>query len=217
MIRDPFLSVCQVHIVSRHGKSRCPLQRHPYGHSIPLPGIFAARSAPCPNPPPLRRHIPKFSASPKKCRFGFRALRSVIPRYRIPLGPFVLAQIPPRAAPSRSPAQFSASANAPPASAYLTMVALLLLGVYYHKMMCCLAGAAFDFRWPNFHFLHDGRMMTVESRRKFVRPAASFFSGRVSQSPNNTAACCPHAHRTHHHGGSLPRERDERRQGAWGD
>jgi len=154
LIRDPFLSVCQVHIVSRHGKSRCPLQRHPYGHSIPLAGIFAARSAPCPNPPPLRRHIPKFSASPKK--MPFRALRSVIPRYRIPLGPFVLAQIPPRAAPSRSPAQFSASANAPPASAYLTMVALLLLGVYYHKIRCVVWPVAFDFRWPIFQFLHDG-------------------------------------------------------------
>ena len=86
LIRDPFLSVCQVHIVSRRGKSRCPLQRHPYGHSIPLAGIFAARSAPCPNPPPLRRHIPKFSASPKKCRFGPCAQSFHVAGYRsVPL------------------------------------------------------------------------------------------------------------------------------------
>ena len=74
---------------------------------------------------------------------NFRQAKNAVsgpaPRYQIPLGPFVSTRIPPRAAPSRPPAQFSASANAPPASAYLTMVALLLLGVYYHKM--CLLRA----------------------------------------------------------------------------
>ena len=189
-----------------------PTPAPPIGPFHSIGRHFCCAVRPLSKPPAAPPAHPQIFGKPKK--MPFRALRSVIPRYRIPLGPFVLAQIPPRAAPSRSPAQFSASANAPPASAYLTMVALLLLGVYYHKIRCVVWPVAFDFHCGQFKFLHDGRM-TVESRRKFD-PAASFFSGRVSQSPN-TAACCPHAHRTHHHGGSLPRERDERRQGAWGD
>lgn len=154
------------------------LQRHPYGHSIPLAGLFAARSAPCPNPPPLRRHAhPPIFGKPKK--MPFRALRSVIPRYRIPLGPFVLAQIPPRAAPSRSPAQFSASANAPPASAYLTMVALLLLGVYYHKIRCVVWPVAFVSAGQFLHDAHDGRKQTQ------IRPhCPHFLAAAYPKAPN---------------------------------
>lgn len=148
------------------------LQRHPYGHSIPLAGIFAARSAPCPNPPPLRRHAhPPIFGKPKK--MPFRALRSVIPRYRIPLGPFVLAQIPPRAAPSRSPAQFLCISECAPG-----------IGVSYHgcfviigrllapqdKIRCVVWPVAFDFPLANFCMTR----MTVESRRKFARIALIF-------------------------------------------
>jgi len=154
LIRDPFLSVCQVHIVSRHGKSRCPLQRHPYGHSIPLAGIFAARSAPCPNPPPLRRHIPKFSASPKNAVSGPALSHSTLPDTARSLcfGP--------------NPAASSAI----PVTGSILCISECTpgIGVSYHgcfviigrllpqQIRCVVWPVAFDFRWPIFQFLHDG-------------------------------------------------------------
>ena len=81
LIRDPFLSVCQVHIVSRRGKSRCPLQRHPYGHSIPFHWPAFLLRGPPPVQPPRRSAgtSPNFRQAQKNAVSGPALSHSTLP------------------------------------------------------------------------------------------------------------------------------------------
>ena len=151
LIRDPFLSVCQVHIVSRHGKSRCPTPAPPIRPFHSIGRHFCCAVRPLSKPPAAPPAHPQIFGKPKKMPFRVS-------------GPALSHSTLPDTARSLCFGPNPAASSAIPVTGSILCISECApgIGVSYHgcfviigrllapqDKMCCLAGC---FRFPLANF-----------------------------------------------------------------